>query len=335
MMKSKILNVFRPNIFWLLLILFGCKKTSPPLIGDWVQQSEFDGVTRTDAVVFVINNIAYVGTGFNASTNEYYNDFWKYNPKENFWQRVADFPGTARSSAVAFAVNGKGYVGTGFDGIDPLKDFWQYDPGKDQWTQKNDFGGTARYGAVAFSVGKYGYMGTGFDGNDEKDFWQYDASNDTWNQIPSLGGSKRQGAVAFVLGNDAYVLCGVHNGLYQKDVWVLHTDQISNNGFPWTQKQDLDVNSNYTIVRQGGVAMVLNGEAYVATGRTASYTTTTWHYIPSNDTWEQKSNWEGTARDGAISFVADGRAFVGLGSNSTLYFDDLWEWRPNDPSQVP
>ncbi len=330
MIKYKISNVFRPKIFWLMLLLIGCKKSSTPLIGDWKQQSEFDGVTRTDAVSFVINNTAYVGTGFNASTNEYYRDFWKYNPTDNFWQQIADFPGVPRSGAVAFTVNGKGYVGTGYDGIDSHKDFWEYDPDKNQWTQKNDFEGTARYGAVAFGVGNYGYVGTGYDGNDEKDFWQYDPSNDTWTQIPSLGGTKRQRAVTFVLGKDAYVLCGVHNGIYPTDVWVLHTDQVGSSGFPWSSKQALDINTNYSIVRSGAVAMVLDGEAYVAIGRTAAYVTTTWHYIPSNDTWEQKTGWEGTARDGAISFVANGRAFVGLGSNGSLYFDDLWEWLPNN-----
>ncbi len=316
------------GLLLIIIMLAGCSKTTVTLVGNWIRRSDFEGDTRSSAVVFVINDIAYVGTGYNISEDKYLTDFWKYDPKVDFWQRVADFPGAGRSSAVAFTVNGKGYVGTGYDGTNTLNDFWEYDPINDSWKQVSNYGGTARYSAVAFSIGNYGYVGTGYDGSDEKDFWQYDPSKDTWTQIPSIGGSKRQGSVAFVLNDKAYVLTGVHNGSFLNDMWVLDPSLLGQDVSPWTEKAKLDANTSYTIVRQGASALVLNGEAYIAVGRQSAYTLTTWHYLQSTDTWEQKTSFEGTSREDAISFTANNRAYVALGKNSTLDFDDIWEWAP-------
>lgn len=298
------------------------------LDGNWVKKSDFDGDQRSSSVVFVIGNIAYVGTGYNGSDDEYYQDFWKYDAELNFWQQVAAFPGPGRSSAVAFAIGDKGYVGTGFDGNDELQDFWEYDSRTDTWTQKNDFAGTARRSAVAFTVGGKGYIGTGYDGSELKDFWEYDPEADTWAQVPSIGGSKRRDAVAFVLNDKAYVGTGTNNGLYVFDFWQFDPELQAAGEFPWVAKRDIDYDDDYNIYRAGAVAFTVGDAAYVAAGSNGYSVSTVWEYWPGTDTWVEKTGFEGTSRTDAVAFTLNGRGFAALGNNSTLYFDDIWEFRP-------
>src|SRR5690242_15379753 len=117
-------NAFMKQLFYVTssilfssLIFSSCQKVSSStsgVIGDWARSSEFEGVVRTEAVGFTINNVEYIGGGYNG--NNRMNDFWKFDEASGTWFRVADFPGTARNSAVGFSINGKGYIGTGYDG---------------------------------------------------------------------------------------------------------------------------------------------------------------------------------------------------------------------------
>src|ERR1700680_533032 len=114
-MKRIYFNLF--SVFF-LFTLFSCGKNSIPYTqdGDWAAESQLNGPARSEAVSFVINNFAYVGTGWDG-LNTRYTDFWKYDPAGNVWSQVTSMPGAGRSSAIAFSANGKGYVGTGYDGF--------------------------------------------------------------------------------------------------------------------------------------------------------------------------------------------------------------------------
>ena len=63
-----------------------------------------------------------MGTGDIGAANEYFADFWEYDPSTNVWTQKADFGGGARSGAVGFSIGSKGYIGTG-----GANDFWEYD----------------------------------------------------------------------------------------------------------------------------------------------------------------------------------------------------------------
>src|SRR5882724_149377 len=106
--------------------------SSTTLPGSWAKIGDFAGIPRDGAVGFVINNIGYVGTGFNYSSNKFLQDFWKYDPSNDSWYPVAAFPGDPRTGAVAFQLNGMGYVGLGYNllngSTNPLSDFWRFDP---------------------------------------------------------------------------------------------------------------------------------------------------------------------------------------------------------------
>jgi N-acetylneuraminic acid mutarotase len=345
--KINPLAVLTPSFFLLLLLIgmitiqSGCTKNTDDddddVVGNWVRRSEFEGYGRTEAVSFTIGNRVYVGGGYDG--NERLADFWEFDEPTGTWLQKAPFPGTPRNSAVAFSINGKGYIGTGYDENDnKLKDFWEYDPATDVWTRKADFGGTARYNAVGFSISGKGYIGTGYDGNYLKDLWEYtpgitSIDPGTWTQKASLTGSKRTEAVVFVYNNLAYIVGGFNNGTYVNDFWVYNP--VSNS---WTEKRkistvnsDEDYDDDYgeNIRRGNAVAFVMGNKAFLTCGTMSGVTGTTWAYNIDNDTWVQKTSLEGSAREGALGFTVNGKGFIVTGSNSSYYFDDLWEFLPD------
>lgn len=314
-------------IMVMVLVLFiGCKKDTTEYLGNWIKESDFEGIPRGNAVSFVLGDKVYIGTGYNSNEDvEYLKDFWMYDTTRDFWTKLADFPGEPRIGGVAFTINGKGYLGIGYNGKVKLKDFWEFDPTTNLWTRKADFGGSARYGAVGFALGNKGYLGTGYDDNDNRDFWEYNPATNQWNQIASLGGAKRKDAVAFVINEKAYVCTGSNNGSNQTDLW-----QFDPTTSVWTQKKDIDENTDWTIVRSNGCAFTLSTKSYVCLGYNSGTRNDVWEYDPSGDTWTKKTDFEGSARQDAVSYVYNNRVFIATGRSSSYYFDDIWEFRPFD-----
>jgi N-acetylneuraminic acid mutarotase len=331
--------LFFPALALMSIAFFSsCQKVTSATtdIGDWAISNEYDGATRTQPVCFVINNVAYVGLGYNGTTLARYNDFYKFDEAAHSWFPVANFPGTPRNAAVAFAVNGKGYVATGFDGTNFLKDVWQYDPVADSWTQMNDFPGTPRYGATAFAIGNNGYLVAGYDSvpTFKKDMWIYSPPPiDSWRQGADLGNNKRQSAVSFVYGGKGYVLTGQNNGTYLNDVWAYDPTDSA-----WTEKRIIQGGINDSaysaaygtnILRSDASVFLINDTAYLTCGVYNSVIGTTWAYDIGNDQWFQKTNFEGSAREGGIAFSVNNHGYFGLGSNGSVYFDDLWQFFPD------
>lgn len=293
--------------------------------GNWVESSTFDGNSRSNSVSFTIGTKGYLVTGYDG--DDYLSDIWEYNSEDDYWSQKADFPGTARSGAVGFSINGKGYMGTGYDGDDELNDFWEYNPVMDEWTQKADFTGTARYGAIGFSIGTDGYIGTGYDGSEQKDFWKYNVSTDTWEQAVGFGGQKRKDASVFVIDDVAYIGLGINDGSYEEDFY-------SFDGTNWTRLSDLDDDDDddddYDILLSSGAGFSLNGKGYITTGIYGTLTTESWEYTPSTDTWEELPVFEGSARQNASAFTFGTKAYVLMGRSGSYYFDDVWEFRPDE-----
>lgn len=314
----------------LLFTFVSCSKDEEDLIGNWVKSSDFEGVARGDASVFIVENKVYVFGGYDGKKR--LKDIWEYDFNQGYWTQKAEFTGAARSSAVAFAIADKGYIGTGYDGEKYLRDFWEFDPINNKWTEKATFRGSARYGAVAFSLNGVGYLGTGYDGNYLKDFYKYNPNTDTWDESVSIMGSKRAFANSFIIDNKAYVVCGMNNGSYVTDFWVFDPATSS-----WeakahiTNKTDEKFDDDYkTINRLNAVSLVINGKAYIAVGEAGSLVKNTWEYNPITDRWTERTAFEGTARSAAVAFAINNRGFVLTGRSSSYYFDDMWEFKPND-----
>jgi hypothetical protein len=117
-----------------LAIVFSCTKANLNYTqnGNWVHRSTFGGAGGTAIGVgypasFVLNNIAYVGTGVNpASPSNKLVQFWSYTPgvlssmelltvllQPAPGPRSLSFIGPARSNGIGFNTGGLGYVGTG------------------------------------------------------------------------------------------------------------------------------------------------------------------------------------------------------------------------------
>lgn len=319
----------------------GCKKsdnTTTSSTGDWVRGGVLSGTDRSNAVAFEINGLGYLGTGFDGTNR--LKDFWVYDPVTNGWSQVADFSGPARSEAIGFSVLGKGYIGLGYDGVTLYKDFYEYDPSTNAWTAKSDFGTTlpaqthpvtGRYGAVAFAIGNYGYVGTGYDGTTKNDFYKYDPAADIWSPVVSFAGEKRMSAIAFVAGGNAYVGTGIYNGVYQKDFY-----QFNPTSGLWTRMQDLE--NGYDLKRFGAAAFSINDKGYISTGTYTSALKNTWEFTPPTTTtgigeWNQKGDFEGVSRTGAVGLTIGNRGFVLTGKNGNSRYGDMWELKPNDIQQ--
>lgn len=362
-MKNFSLRVGRLLTLALLLVGLGlssCTKNNDTatILGNWTRSSTFPGVTRSGSVSFVINGIAYVGTG-NDATSTRLKDFYAFDPAKVTWTQVSPLPATApaRYLAAAFAANGKGYLGTGYtqDGI-YLNDFWQFDPATPTvtsvttngvttttstigtWTRKKDFpltaGGTGRRGAVAGSVGNFGYMGCGFGGNYENDMYKYDPTADTWTNI-GFSGNKRVNASTFTLNNILYLGFGSNNGTTDTQFWAY--DPASG---VWTPKRNLNNTSNSTesydynaVARTQAAAFAINNLGYVAVGNNGSNLLTCYVYDPTADTWTVKNPFTGTSRSSSVAFTIGEFGYVGTGGASPSPFDDFWKFDPNASQQ--
>jgi len=221
-----------------------------PISKTWSQKADFIGSARRQAVSFVIESIAYVGTGYDISG--YTKDMYKYNPTTNSWTQINDFGGTARKEAVGFSIGGQGYIGTGDDGV--LKnDFWQYEPLTDSWTEKASFPGSKRKGATAWGIFPQGFicMGEDINSNFKRDLWEYNYFSNTWVQRSDFAGEGRSGATNFILNGVAFVGSG-YNGVFKDDIYSYQktasledhflADKI--NPYPNPSKNNFKININ-------------------------------------------------------------------------------------------
>lgn len=187
-----------------------------PLSENWTQKASFPGTPRMDAVVFVINNKAYVGLG--QDSTKLCNDFYAYDPLNNLWTSAQSLPAEARTQAIALTANGQAYVGCGRgEGYTAFQDMWAYNPQNESWTRIGDFAGGPRVGAIGLGIYTKAYVGMGwYKGKLYDDFWEYDPATNKWIKRENYGGQARSNAISFVIGNKAYA--GV--SWDDNDMWV-------------------------------------------------------------------------------------------------------------------
>lgn len=340
-MKSNIVFFSVAIVASILLVSCSGSKTTDVLteilaadtgLGIWTAKSPLpiSGSGRTRAVAFSIGNYGYAGLGAQASGNAFrvLNDFWKYDPSNDTWTETSslDIKGGSRMGAFSFQIGDMAYVGGGFSDSagskSLLQDFYAYDPASDTWTRKADLPSAIVY-ATAFSLNGKGFAGTGGGGGVDasgnvtsgslKTFYQYDPSLDKWQTIKDYPGTSRLGAMSFVYNNVAYVVGGrtiTTIATENKDTYP--TDFYSFDGTTWKKLKPIDHN----IARQMGVALTLNGKAYITGGDSLGYSgqNTTWAYDIYNDSWRQVASYVGTeATFGMIGFSINRKGYIGGG----------------------
>ena len=274
---------------------------------------------------FVINNIAYVFGGRDATTNTYKKDLFRFNVAAGTWTQMASLPSYAisRRYAAAFAINGKGYIATGEGNDVKLKDLWEFDPSiqpSGAWTQKANLPDTARGRTAGFAINGKGYVGLGLSqGHIHKDMWEYDPVTNTWLQKADLPDEARAATFVFVCNNKAYMGCGLHETTYlqRHDMWEYNP---ATNG--WTQKSDYP-----GLAHDSHFAWSNGYSGFVGGGIENEFVNDFWMYSPNIDTWTQKKDFPGYKRYGSLGFYVSSRGYAGFGVNSVyMSTNDLYRY---------
>ena len=151
--------------------------------------------------------------------------------------------------------------------------------------------------------------------------------------------------------NGEKIVCRVtsSNGcsVYSNDlfVWLANTTQNS-----WQRMADVGLDKNLTIpvfpTRIGAVSFVIGDKIYVGLGYNDNHGLPSmpnvgllsdfWEYNTLTDEWTERAPFAfgNSPRTNAISFVVNGKGYVGFGQGSTAYFNDLWEYNPQTDTWV-
>ncbi|KAA0988889.1 Kelch repeat-containing protein [Dyadobacter aurulentus] len=143
--------------------------------------------------------------------------------------------------------------------------------------------------------------------------------------LPSFGGSARTRSVSFSIGEIGYIGTGYTNETVPrvKDFWAYNAANKI-----WSQVAPFPGSG-----RADATAFVLDGKAYVGTGyddvRTVDngYKKDFYQFDPAANKWKAIADFP-TTRQYATSFVANNKAYVGLGYNGSNYFQDFYEYNP-------
>jgi len=151
-----------------------------------------------------------------------------------------------------------------------------------------------------------------------------------WTPKASFEGGGRYGATGLSIGSKGYIGLGVDASGYHTDFWEYDTAANA-----WSQKADFEGG-----VRMSATGFSIGTKGYVGTG---SYTpgdvnwvwyNDVWEYDPATNDWTQKASFNALGRNGAVSFVIGGKAYLGTGQyrqdryHSSIYLADFWEYDP-------
>ena len=99
----------------------------------------------------------------------------------------------------------------------------------------------------------------------------------------------------------------------------------------WQQKSSLGWNTlNEPTGRNAAIAFSIGNNGYIGTGNDGQYRNDFWEYDPVADSWTQKADFGGQAREFAVGFSIGSKGYIGLGDGSTTSnngnFGDFWEY---------
>jgi N-acetylneuraminic acid mutarotase len=251
-----------------------------PATDQWTQIAGLPGDARASSVAFTINNKGYVGLGttnffgyYGNDDNNYYKDFYRYDPLSGFWTRIADFQGVDRYSAAAFTNGDVAYVGTGWWGDDGppgstkvSNDFWKFDPLLNSWTQIQNFP-TATSMAVGFTIDTTGYV---YHYNT-----LYRLKGSSWEELQTISLKTKENIAFSIMGKAYFGLgkpnhSGGTNALWEQDP-----------GLPVLINRSLSANFS----RWGSSSFVINDKAYIVGGGTSNgediFLKDVWEFDPS------------------------------------------------------
>jgi N-acetylneuraminic acid mutarotase len=287
-----------------------------PSIQSWVALDTLPGPGRSLGVAFATSKYGYVGTGWNGSEEDFFNDFYKFDPVANSWSTIPSIKTSSNGGfdqAMAFGIgapyNIGGVVG-GTIGSSTYKDFYVWKEDSGAWVTE-PFPGPKWYGAVTWVYQNKAYVvtGSGSNGLAVSDFYFYDPSKPL--------GTRWSDSLRRIFG--------VTDQSYDAGYHVQRTNAVAflgeSNGIP---------------------------KAYVTLGSNNSSVADCWEYDFAKDVWSMKQAFPGAARVGAIAMTlnttdpsthtTEPHGFIGLGSQSlsaaqpgSIYYSDITEFYPDLP----
>lgn len=136
----------------------------------WSIKKPFPGETRFSAVAFSMNDKGYYGLGQDHDNN-FFNNFWQYDPKTDIWIQINSFPGESRSQVSVFVHNGIAYIGLGYKWIPTyvngqlvdsrpnyFSDFYSLDSETLQWNRIADFPFETRHNSGGCIIKNEAYL---------------------------------------------------------------------------------------------------------------------------------------------------------------------------------
>lgn len=146
-----------------------------PLHDQWTQIEHFPGSNRSEAISFVINNIAYVGAGFHESAPPFFKDFYSFDATTGKWKQIADIPENNILTGISFSSDTKGYVGLSENNDARLGKIFEYNPIHNSWREIQKF--PSRYSLLtnSFTVNNRMFVVGG---------WMSEYSNQVWEFKP-------------------------------------------------------------------------------------------------------------------------------------------------------
>ena len=205
------------------------------------------------------------------------------------------------------------------------------------WTQITDYPGNGEIYCLAITEGSFGYVGLGTTDTYTDaftDFWKFDPSGNggsgSWIKLKDFPSDHTWDCTAFIINGKIYVGLGA-----------------STNPIPTSRKFYVyDPNTNTwddgSMVppfpgepRIGTSSFVLSGEGYVGFGYKNEFPgfvyDDVYKYNPSSNSWDTLNTFPGGARYTQISFVLNGIAYMGYGTQVIFNsgYLDFWSYTPD------
>ncbi|MBK9271241.1 MAG: hypothetical protein IPM48_06560 [Saprospiraceae bacterium] len=176
----------------------------------WKQLEDYAGIPRDDGVCFMIDQLAYCGTG--ASNVNTLSDFYAYSFDLNKWTEVTGIAEHLhRQYAAGFSDGMSGFVfgGVQANGVN-FNDMWRYDPVLDQWFEMLELPDTARNGMAYFSIDSLAYVVSGRDSKQNllSQVWAFDMMQNHWIKMKDCPFAPRFKSSAAANGSKAYLSLG-------------------------------------------------------------------------------------------------------------------------------
>ncbi len=287
---------------------------------NWSNLQDFPASGRDDGCSFVIDDIAYCGTGRDVQFDMTH-DFYAFNFNTELWTEVASIPfGVRRQYATAETYNSEGYVFGGYnDQGEFLKDLWRYNPVQNSWFYLGQAPFEGRSGMESFVIDDELFIVGGRTENSaaSNEVWAYNFITSTWsakNDLPNEGIWRGFSAVYNGVG---IIGMGSDSTNTRRGEIYFYDPSIDF----WIEMTALETAPlNYPSVSQ------IDDRVYVYGGEDTTGTLLNdFRYLDlTNMNWNTLNSFPQDARRGCMAFASSTDFFIATGLTTTERLDETW-----------